>query len=74
MITRNDALKILAAVKENHAKLESCVGPHEFVLVESGPGGLPRKHQCARCGGKLDSVHVSWYNKGMEHIMEARQK
>jgi hypothetical protein len=60
-------------VKANHAKLDSCEGPHQF--EESSRPGSPdgHKYRCTRCGGELDSINTDWYNQGLKHGSRAAQ-
>ena len=59
-------------VKENHVRLDSCSGPHEFEEVNmGGSGGFARDMRCKRCGGVLNRVHAIWYERGVKHGREA---
>jgi hypothetical protein len=52
-------------VKRNQATLASCPGPHDFVRVE--PVKVFSKYRCSLCGGVVDTLAESWYQKGLAH-------
>ena len=59
---------ILADVKANLARLESCkpVEPaHNFVAVEPAKF-LTGKYRCSYCGGEIGSREAIWYQHGMD--------
>jgi hypothetical protein len=64
-IPKEEVNDIWKKVKENHAKLDSCVRPHDFVPINEN-GRLPRKYLCSKCLGVVDSVHASFYKQGLE--------
>lgn len=69
-IPKPEMLAIWEQVKANHAKLEACVGPHDFIsLIDK-----PRYYICTKCGGELESINVQWYRDGLDHgRMEPRR-
>lgn len=69
-ITSTDIQTIMQTVKENHAKLNACAGPHNFVcLTPDKPFGA--KYRCSLCNGTADGVAVNWYNRGLQHGKKA---
>ena len=53
-------------VKANHARLDSCIGPHEFTPIDPDKV-VGRRYVCGLCKGEVDSIDRSWYEKGLEH-------
>lgn len=49
-------------IQENAANLCDCPGPHRFRQVAVRVGRT--KHQCEKCGGRIDGVALSWYVGG----------
>ena len=58
-----DGKEILEQVKSNRAKLDSCIG-HKFV---GDTGKVFHKFKCSNCGGEVDAVAKSWYERGQAH-------
>ena len=57
--------EILAQVQENQARLASC-RLHAFdEKVEAMPFGS--KWRCTACGGVVDIVALTWYQRGVAH-------
>lgn len=56
--------EIIAAVRENAARLAGCAAPHNFERVEAK---LFAKYRCTICGGKVDCVNAHWYRLGLDH-------
>jgi hypothetical protein len=66
-VTSAQVTRILADVRSNRAKLDGCVGPHDF-SIEATPGRtFGRRLRCSKCRGDLDAVHVHYYNAGLKH-------
>lgn len=64
MAVSAEALALWAKVKANHAKLNGCAGPHEF--VDSQPRVTdPLKYVCKLCGGGVDHHAWLWYTNGL---------
>jgi hypothetical protein len=70
--------QILVQVRANTAKLEGCEGPHDFSIAldrytkEPIANPTPQQHfgckwQCFKCGGYVDAINKSWYNRGLNH-------
>jgi hypothetical protein len=59
-IPQSEIKTIFAEVQANHKRLESCVGPHDF--IKDG-----KKFVCLKCNGSIDFVAHSWYQKGLSH-------
>lgn len=57
-----DTKKILAEVKENTRKLDSC--DRHLFNGERVPFG--KKYTCLKCGGKLNGTDVLYYINGYE--------
>ena len=68
---------ILVQVKANTVALESCPGPHDFSIAldryTKKPIENPTPHQtflckwqCSRCGGYIDAINRTWYNRGLK--------
>lgn len=55
---------ILAEVKENQTKLESCAG-HDFQPIT--PGLFGTRYKCYGCGGEVDGLSARWYAIGRQH-------
>jgi hypothetical protein len=71
-ITREDSKRIWEEVKANFAKLDACPR-HEFQPVPRYPDqpSHPMKdYVCRRCGGKIDAIAHSWYEKGYQHATD----
>jgi hypothetical protein len=68
-LTRRATLDIWEGVRANHAALDACPGPHDFsVPLEQPLPHMPaRRWACSRCGGAIDVVAKSWYEKGLKH-------
>lgn len=62
-ISKEDAQEMLRVARENVARLQSCVTPHDFQPVEDAPG----RFQCSLCQGLVSSQAFVWYKKGLEH-------
>lgn len=63
-ISPNEVHAIWEEVKRNHKRLDECPGPHEFGPMLAKPGA---KYTCSKCGGVVDAVARSWYEKGLTH-------
>lgn len=64
---RIDSAAILAAVRENIARLDSCAGPHDFSEVVARAGRLGTRYRCTACRGEADRLQVLWYQQGLAH-------
>ena len=69
--------EIWAEVMANKNKLEGCAGPHDFSICldrhTKQPIDNPTNIQlfgaywrCSKCGGQVDAINKSWYNKGLK--------
>lgn len=58
---RADFKKIWEECKANHARLDGCAGPHDFVKVDR------RESVCSKCQGRLNNIEVFWYTQGLKH-------
>jgi len=67
-LTHEDARKVLDNVKVNIKRLDDCVGPHDFQIID---GSVPRKFRCSKCHGEVSSSAAMWYSKGLEHGLAA---
>jgi len=56
--------------KENITKLNSCSKPHDFSIPTS-ESPFFAKHECSKCGGKVDSASKIWYERGLEDAKES---
>jgi len=54
-------------VEDNRAKLNACVGPHDFQPLPGDDPSFSRKLSCRLCQGSLLRDEVSWYMKGLAH-------
>ena len=52
-------------VKDNHVRLDSCAGPHDFQSIDSNV--FNRKYKCSKCNGTTNGVNKSWYDLGLKH-------
>lgn len=68
---REEAAKIFEEVKANHARLDACAGPHDFVPHEHS-GSLAVNWRCTKCQGILASVSKYWYEDGLKHGRKER--
>jgi hypothetical protein len=70
--------KILAEVLANNVALDRCVGPHDFSIALDRHTKKPMqnttqnqtfgcKWQCSKCGGYVDAINRTWYNRGLQH-------
>ena len=57
-----EAKRIFEEVKANHARLAACER-HDFEPIDAAKRRSP--HRCRRCGGELNALNVSWYNRGL---------
>jgi hypothetical protein len=66
-IPTKESLEILAQVRANHAKLDACERPHDFIQDPPPEGRtLSRRCTCSKCKGSLDTANARWYQKGLE--------
>ena len=63
---REQAERIMAEVKENIRKLESCKF-HDFSIDLNPDKVMFKKWQCSRCGGEVDCTKKQWYELGTAH-------
>jgi hypothetical protein len=61
---RSEVQKIWGEVKANSARLDACVGPHDFQRAEERLGA---RFTCTKCGGTADASAVHWYQGGLVH-------
>lgn len=57
---------IIQKVKENHNRLETCLGPHDFLPVNPEAGVLGRV-RCKKCNGELEKIDSIRYTDGLQH-------
>ena len=69
--------KIMADIKANTDKLNSCTG-HAFTIPfdrltkkEISVPNLGCRWRCSNCGGEVDATARIWYNKGVEHAISS---
>lgn len=64
-------------IKENHARRDACVGPHDYSinLPPDRAGNYPCIHRCTKCHGTIGSIDRVYYLEGLRHGREeaARQ-
>jgi hypothetical protein len=60
-----DARKIAQEVRANHALIDGCLLPHDFVPIEDKRRLFARKEKCGKCGGIVDFSAAMWYKRGM---------
>jgi hypothetical protein len=69
--------QILVQVRANTAKLEGCEGPHDFSIAldrytkQPIENPTPQQHfgckwKCSKCGGYVDAINKSWYNRALK--------
>jgi hypothetical protein len=63
---REAVLGIWAKVKDNHARLDACPGPHDFRRISERPTIGPA-YSCAKCGGTVSTSDQKWYERGLKH-------
>lgn len=66
MTKNSDFHQILKTVTANYAALEGCEGPHDCEPIPDGHK-FPRRVRCKRCGGTMEKLNWSWYQRGLEH-------
>lgn len=66
-LSRHYQDEIFQLVKNNHRRLDSCPGPHDFSIVERQTGQLIRSWKCSKCGGVVEEIFKRWYTIGLEH-------
>jgi hypothetical protein len=59
---KSEVMRIWNEVKANSARLDSCVGPHDFREC-----GNPTRLCCAKCLGMIPKTDVRWYLAGLAH-------
>lgn len=70
---------LLAEIKANTVKLDSCSLPHDF-KPDDNPNRFRTKFHCSKCSGEVDLTRAVWYGKGMkdsrpiESYLESRLK
>lgn len=62
-----DTKEILKEIRENMARLESCAGPHNFSIDATPKKPLFKKWTCSKCGGTIDAINRTWYERGLKH-------
>lgn len=67
-LKKEDLNGILAEVKANIARLQSCEGPHDFKPTSGKPEAtIGEKYECTKCKGRVDHIAYAWYKKGLDH-------
>jgi len=61
---REETMRIWEEVKENQAKLNACVRPHDF--QQDDPKSIRSRWTCRLCDGKVSSREARWYILGLE--------
>jgi len=63
------AERIMAEVRENIRKLDSCK-LHDFSidLTPGRPISMGMKWKCSKCGGEVDCTKKKWYELGLTHM------
>jgi hypothetical protein len=59
-----DGKSLLAEIRENHRKLDSCDG-HNFNIPENPK--LNQRLECSKCGGTLRFEAIGYYIRGYVH-------
>lgn len=65
-ISRADAQAIWTKVVANGKALDACPGPHRFADI-TPEKKIGKRYRCTTCGGEAESLHVSWYERGLKH-------
>lgn len=65
--SRPELDKIWQEVKANQAKLDACLGPHDFSIEYRKIGNFVRDYQCTKCSGHIQSGDKRWYERGLKH-------
>lgn len=66
----NDNLEVFFKdLAENRRRVESCIGPHQFVdtVPAEQARDRMRKFTCKLCGGSCDILSKTWYEQGLKH-------
>jgi hypothetical protein len=63
-LTKADMQGILANVRANLARLDTCA-VHRFEAIE--PDRVMSRYRCTHCKGEVDSHAAHWYARGMAH-------
>jgi hypothetical protein len=70
LITKAESKAIWEQVKANHARLETCVGPHDFQDITPDKP-LAKRYRCSKCNGEAEGTNVHWYERGLKHAQKA---
>lgn len=63
------AQEIMAWVRANQQKLNSCTGGHDFVATpETAHQIINKRYACTKCGGAIDSHAYYWYEEGRKSL------
>ncbi len=73
MISNDEIKKIIDDVKINHDLLKSCT-LHNFSIDLNETKTLNKKWQCTKCKGKVDTLAKRWYEKGIEHCTNFKER
>lgn len=65
-ISKEEQVKILEDIKENHRKLDSC-GYHQFIIPIKGRTSFDTKYKCPYCEGIVSAQEKKWYELGRLH-------
>lgn len=65
-LSKSTMQEIWAAVKANHALLDTCKG-HDFSLPFEKRGQMTTKWKCTKCQGVVDTLAKRWYETGLKH-------
>jgi hypothetical protein len=65
-----EAQRILADVRANLKRLDSCEGPHRFDPIPEDVGKVfGIRYRCTLCGGEVDNHAKHWYERGLKHAV-----
>lgn len=67
MVKSKDLKDIWEDVKENHRKLDSCPGPHDFVVKNPEARRMNQRMVCRKCKGEMTVLDANLYLKGVAH-------
>lgn len=62
---RSEVMRVWAEAKANSARLDECVGPHDFQCPDAAQLGA--KFTCSKCGGVVSGRDADWYARGLRH-------
>lgn len=70
MSTESQFDREVATLAANNRALISCAGPHDFQPLY--PDSEIRR--CSKCGGTISPIAFAWYERGLNHGLQAKHQ